>query len=98
MATMLIPRFSLRWLLGLTLVCSLYFVVLAAAVRGAQWAIALSVATGSVAVVATVQIFCFLLAWSLGKTFRIFRVRELPQSPFATARPAPQVLRPLNPD
>ena len=44
---MLIPRFSLRWLLAATAVCGVLAYVLSQAVMGQAWGIAVSVACGA---------------------------------------------------
>ena len=44
---MLIPRFTIRWLLLLMTVSSFFFFILSFAVRGQAWAIAVSLSVGS---------------------------------------------------
>jgi len=45
---MIIPQFSLRWLLGLTALCGGVSLVLAFANRGQNWALGTSAALGSI--------------------------------------------------
>jgi hypothetical protein len=60
---MLIPRFSIRWLLGLTTFSACISLVLSYAVRGQPWAI--GVVAGLWVLVATFLFFAaaFLVAW-----------------------------------
>lgn len=60
---MLIPQFSLRWLLGLTAVCAVVFSILGLAVRGSRWAGAVSVGIGSLVVLMVVYGLVFALVW-----------------------------------
>jgi len=64
---MLIPQFSLRWLLGLVAVCAVVFSIFGLAVRGHGWAGALSIAIlGLVAaVLAYAVLFCLVWLYSL---------------------------------
>ena len=48
---MLLPRYSIRWILLLTTLCAFSFIVIAQAVRGQSWAIAGSAVASSSAVV-----------------------------------------------
>jgi len=60
---MLIPRFSLRWLLGLITLSAGVSVVLAQAVRGQSWAIGVAAALLCLVVLALLQAGTFLVAW-----------------------------------
>jgi asparagine N-glycosylation enzyme membrane subunit Stt3 len=95
---MLLPRYSLRWLLGLMTACSVLFLVMARAYEGKQWAIAVSVAIGSLVVVAIVQGLVFLLGLLSAVVANSFRARPRPQSPFAGAAPPPQIIPPVEQD
>jgi len=59
----LAPQFTLRWLLGLTTVCAFLFAVFGMAARGRGWAIGISAALGSVALMAMVYALLFACAW-----------------------------------
>jgi hypothetical protein len=88
---MLIPRFSLRWLLGLTTLCAAVSLVLAAAVRRETWAIAMLAALASLGLVAALYVVAFLGAWLVAQTAgtrRRKRMRRAAVSPFATQTPA----------
>lgn len=60
---MLIPQFSLRWLLGVTAICSVVFSIVALAIRGQGWAIGVSVAVCSLVVVMAVYGALFGIVW-----------------------------------
>jgi hypothetical protein len=93
---MLIPRFSLRWLLGLTAVCAAASLILAAAVRGELWAIGAAAAIASLAIVALLHIATFAAAWLLfGMERATFQQR--PTSPFAEKLVAPPTESPTTP-
>ncbi len=60
---MLIPQFSLRWLLALTTVCAVVFSIVGLAVRGSQWAAAVSVGIGSLVLAVVIYGLVFALVW-----------------------------------
>lgn len=79
---MLLPRFSIRWVLLLTTVCSILFFVAARAVRGQAWAIAFTAAV--VFCVASFLLFGvnFLSAYALARATRSLNPPEKPHNPF----------------
>jgi hypothetical protein len=60
---MLIPQFSLRWMLAATSVLAVVFLVFAQAVRGSSWAVGVSVATLLLAGTMLVHGLLFFLVW-----------------------------------
>jgi hypothetical protein len=86
---MLIPRFTLRWLLGLTTFCAAVSLVLSMAVRGQAWAIGVSAALFAMAVVAVLFVFAFLSAWLMAQAERSLFGGGSPEggSPFADGKP-----------
>lgn len=60
---MLIPRFSIRWLLGLTTISAVVSLVLASAVRGRPWALGVMAGVWSLVIVALLFVGSFLGAW-----------------------------------
>jgi hypothetical protein len=60
---MVIPQFSLRWILAVTAVCAVFSLILAAAVRGSPWAIALSIAVASLAITLAFHGAVFFGVW-----------------------------------
>ena len=95
---MLIPRFSIRFLLFLTTVCAVFFFIVTLAVQGSQWATAVSVAIVGLLLSMLVQASTFGVAWAITSFFGVFRVEESPSSPFASAKPPPQYIEPQMPE
>jgi len=62
---MIIPRFSLRWLLALITVCGGLSLILSYAFQSHSWAIATIVGLGSLLVVVALHAVAFSLAWLL---------------------------------
>ncbi|HZN35037.1 MAG TPA: hypothetical protein VFB80_14510 [Pirellulaceae bacterium] len=81
---MIIPQFSLRWLLGLTALCAGISLILSFAMRGDGWAVGSAAALGSVAAVAILHVAAFLGAWLVSQmSIGLFGRRAEGQSPFA---------------
>jgi hypothetical protein len=82
---MLIPQFSLRWLLALTTVCAVAFSIFGLALRGSPWAQGVSIAIVALAVVLLVHAFLFTLLWAFSVVvFGPFRtLGGSARSPFA---------------
>jgi hypothetical protein len=95
---MLIPRFSVRFLLLLTTVCAVFFFIVTLAVQGSHWATALSVAIAGLLFSMLLQAGTFGVAWAITSFFGFFRIEELPSSPFASAKPPPQYIEPQLPE
>jgi uncharacterized membrane protein len=67
---MLIPRFSIRWLLGLTAVCAAISLVLSFAARGAAWANGVWVGlVGSLVMLFALHVVAFGAAWLISQIF-----------------------------
>jgi hypothetical protein len=82
---MLIPQFSLRWLLGLTALCAGISLVLAAATRGDHWALGVSAALAGAVALAALYVAAFAGAWLISQAAAgIIGKRPAGQSPFAT--------------
>ena len=60
---MLIPQFSIRWLLTLTAVSAVIFSIFGLAVRGSAWAAAVSIGIGSLVILALVYALLFGVVW-----------------------------------
>ena len=91
---MLIPQYTIRWLLGLTTVCAVIFSIFALALRGSSAAAAVSIAIAALVVVALVHIALFALVWVFSAIFspRV-RVVTPPSCPFRTLEePATAIL------
>jgi hypothetical protein len=79
---MLIPRYSIRWLLGLTTLSAGVSLVLAHALRGEAWAIGVTSGLWTLVVVALFFIIAFLCAWLIDQ-MAISRGNSRGNSPFA---------------
>ncbi len=66
---MLIPRFSVRWLLGLTTFSALVSLVLSYAVRGQPWALGITAGLWCLVVVFVLHVASFLAAWLLSQAW-----------------------------
>jgi hypothetical protein len=88
---MLIPRFSIRWLLGLTTFSAGVSLVLAYAVRGQPWAIGIVAGLWAVVIVAVFYSSAFVLAWLLNQFLAVtfLKRHRAGDSPFAAPQPAP---------
>ncbi len=96
---MLLPRFSLRGLLGLITLCSVFFTIVSFAFRGQRWAIAVVAAIGSLLIVALIHATLFLAAWLLTLMLGSINRPARAQSPFADESPSPQVINaPADPE
>jgi hypothetical protein len=95
---MLIPRFSLRWLLSATTASGLFFLVVAQAVRGEHWAQGLCFA----ALCLAACLAFYFIAWSaaivLAKALSARPAVEVVSTPFATAEPPAQIIPPEDPE
>lgn len=81
---MIIPQFSLRWLLGLTALCAGVSLILSFAIQGKGWAIGSAAALGSILAVALLHVAAFLSAWLISQaTVGMFGRPMEGQSPFA---------------
>ncbi|NQU24618.1 MAG: hypothetical protein HQ567_25325 [Candidatus Nealsonbacteria bacterium] len=82
---MLIPQFTIRWLLVLTAVCGVAFSLFGLAVQGKPWAIGVSVGIGVVAIALLVQAGAFAVVWAFSSITAPLRVRQgrVGRSPFA---------------
>lgn len=94
----LIPRFSLKWLLGFTVVAAVLSLVLAQARFGQPWAIGVVIALESLALVFFTYAWFFVLAWVLAFFRRSIAGGPRGSSPFASAGPPAQLVPPSQPD
>jgi hypothetical protein len=79
---MLIPRFSIRWLLGLTTLCAGVSLVLSYATRGQSWAIGILVGLSSLLVVALLYVAAFGIAWFVWRSMGTLHEVPPGDSPF----------------
>lgn len=91
---MLIPRFSLLQLLVITTAAAVFCYVVAMATRNHLWAIAISLAVGSVLLALVIHALFFAFAWVLSLVGGLFTRQRVAASPFANATPPPQLITP----
>jgi hypothetical protein len=86
---MFLPRYSLRWLLAITVACAVGFSLVALALRGVWWAAGVSVAIGSVLIVLAIHALVFGLIDAMA-SFVPQQEVELPiAEPIVDCRPGP---------
>ena len=67
---MLIPQFSLRWMLAVITVLAVVFLIVSRAAQGSAWAVGVSAAVMMLAVVAVVHLALFFLTWLVSLVIR----------------------------
>ena len=90
---MLIPRFTIRWLLFVTAVCGVFFAIVAAALRHV-WAMAVSIGGGSLVLAFLCYGASFGVAYVLASLLGVLLRPPRGGSPFAGATPPPQIIPP----
>jgi hypothetical protein len=85
---MLIPRYSLRWLLVLITVSAAISFVLSYAIRGRDWAIGIAAGLASLAILMALFVLAFLAAWAIAQLEKAASRRDPGTSPFAGNTPA----------
>jgi hypothetical protein len=83
---MLIPQYTIRWLLGVMTVCAGLFSILALGVRGVIWAAAVSIALGSLVILMLLYALLFALIWGVAMAVPRWGAPRAGRSPF---RPQP---------
>lgn len=94
---MIIPRFTIKTLLGLMVLAAFMSLILAQAVRGQSWAIGVCVGLVSLFVALAAHSLVFAIAWVLAQARRLLDTSPKARSPFASAGPPPQIIPPSAP-
>jgi len=94
----LIPRFSLKWMLGFTAVAAGVSFVLAQAVNQQAWALGVVIALESLLLVFAVYAWFFAVAWFFALLRRAVAPQPRATSPFASAGPPAQLVPPRQPE
>src|SRR5262245_38818547 len=94
---MLIPRYSLRWLLGLTTVSAGVSLVLSYAVRGHAWAIGITAGLWTFVAVAVLFVAAFLCAWLIDQFATSRQISRGGRSPFGPQPAGDAPFAPLPP-
>jgi len=91
---MLIPRFTLRKLLLLVTISSIFFLIVRLALGGSAWAAAVALAVASVLLAFLTYGALFVLAYALFWLLAALRRHRAGGSPFAPAAVPPQLVPP----
>jgi hypothetical protein len=94
----LIPRFSLKWLLGFTAVAAGVSFLLSQAVNRQAWALGVVIALESLVLVFAVYAWFFAVAWLFALLRRALAPPPRASSPFASAGPPAQLVPPRQPE
>ena len=97
MDPMLIPRFSIRWVLAFTAVCAFFSFIVARGIGGQHWAIAITAAMALVVSCFLLFAATFILAYGLARATRSLQTKEGPKTPFASDGQLPRQVVPKNP-
>lgn len=87
---MLVPQYSLRWILGLTLGVILLSLVGQQAYAGAHWAVGILAACGALVALFVLLAILYFVVAGLARIASWFQPGEVGSSPFATHNPPPQ--------
>jgi len=79
-----IPQYTLRWLLGAMVVCAMFSSVVALAIQGHVWALAISVGVAAAVTVFVTGAVLFLAVWAFS-SLAIRPGRRRGRSPFGVA-------------
>ena len=93
---MLIPNFSIRWLLGITTSAAFFFLIVNFARSGHKWAFGLSAAIAFGLLLFVFFALMFFFCYWLTRVTRIAQPKPKPISPFATDTLPPQIIPPVN--
>ncbi len=94
---MLIPRFSIRWILAFTVACAVVSFIVAHSIDGNHWAMAVTAALAVIVGCFLLFAVTFLMAYGLTRFTRFVQPPEGPKSPFASQDQLPRQLVPRNP-
>jgi hypothetical protein len=93
---MLIPRYSLRWMLGVVTVCAVISTIFSFAIQGQAWALAFSLALGLLITCFLLYGIMFVIAYELARLLRVTQRQPHDGSPFASeTQPPPRQIVPL---
>ena len=94
---MLIPRFSIRWVLAFTAVCAFLSFIVARGMAGQHLAMAITAAMALLVSCFLLYSATFILAYGLARTTRSLQAKEGPRTPFASDDQLPRQMVPKNP-
>ena len=94
---MLVPRFTIRWIVGLTATMGILFAVVRQAFLNAHWAIAITTVLVLVSAIALLFGATFLMAYALARVTRTLAPPKPPENPFIVEGQYPPQEVPRNP-
>jgi hypothetical protein len=83
---MLIPQFSLRWVLFVTAICAVISLIAAFALRGTAWAMALTLGFASLSITLAAHGILFFAVW----VFSLVLPRRNPRPQYPSLQPVGQ--------
>jgi hypothetical protein len=95
---MLVPNFSIRWLLGMTTAAAFFFLVVNFAIAGQTWAYCAATAIVFLMLAFVFYGIMFFFAFWLTQVTRFAQPKPKPTSPFATDSLPPQIIAPVDRD
>ena len=95
---MLIPRFSIRALFVFTTISAGFALILRFAAQGQAWAVGISWAVASLALLFVFLGFSFLVAYWIAEMRRTMGPGQTASSPFAASGPPKQLVPPREPE
>ncbi len=84
---MLIPQYTIRWLLGVMTVCAGLFSIVALGVRGVVWAAAVSIGLASLVVLMLLYALLFAVTWGIAAAVPRLAAPRAGRSPFRPQSP-----------
>lgn len=94
---MLLPRFSIRWVLLLTALLGFSFLIIRQAILGSHWAMAFSATLTFSVTVLLLYAVTFLGAYALARATRSLNPPEKPRNPFVVEGQYPPQMVPKGP-
>ena len=91
---MLLPQYTIRWLLILTAVCGGFFLMVTSAIEGQIWAAAITIAAAGLLLTLILHALLFAAVWAISLPMERLRADEKASSPFAGDAPPPQIIEP----
>ncbi|MFC1759534.1 hypothetical protein ACFL2H_12335 [Planctomycetota bacterium] len=94
--SVLIPNFSIRWLLGVTTSAAFFFLIVNFARAGHTWAFGVSAAIVFALLLFVFFALMFSFSYWMTRLTRFAQPKPKPISPFATETLPPQIIPPVN--
>jgi flagellar motor component MotA len=95
---MILPRFTIRFFLGLMTAIGVLSVVISFATRGHFWAMAVCAALVCLMLIFALHFATFMVTFPVALIDATLRAQKQPTTPFATSQPPPQIMPPQEPE